>query len=618
MTVLSIAYRFRINRGGLFDFQFGPGAVVELDRLADILDPLEPRNHRFRWVDGRVLRDPPGHKEARLLAGAGIFYFGRDERGHLRLQQKVDEGHRLIFVRRRHEDAQVVLPDRPAFLGDHGLDGRPLVRRPQDGPAPSMGQDDLAGDQKLVIVLARVGLHQSLLRHQPRLGRFQLRGLRRVQGLTGRAQGHPEHFPFVVEEADLALVARIPERLPALGGWLDQIGVVTDAGRAPEIRHRIGVLWIVVEALEVLVDMGEVRDFSTVQPCQQPLLDEDRDHVVRGYHHIVARGPALEFRQQLLVRAEGVGHHLDAESPLELLDNRLLRVVRPREQMQRDGLRLSTRPFLRRRARHNGEQEEDDDRGEEFSCGWRRMGSWRSGRAYRRACGASTAKGVAQRGCSATGPALLFGLLHFRCTHVATATNPIDTSTRIADSAFTSGVTADFSMPYTLIGSVVEPTPAVKKLMMKSSSESVKAISSAPTMPGISSGSVTRLKAIQGVAPRSSAASSSRGSSLRSRARTISATTGKLKIVWAMIIVKSESGTLIITKKSSIATPIMISGMTIGMSSSPSKAPCQRNGCRSSATAVSTPSTPASTVETVATMRLFTVAASSAWSVKDR
>src|SRR5438094_10448589 len=103
MTVLSIAYRFRINRGGLFDFQFGPGAVVELDRLADILDPLEPRHHRFRWVDGRALRDPPGHKEARLLAGAGIFYFGRDERGHLRLPTKVDEGHRLMFVPRSLE-----------------------------------------------------------------------------------------------------------------------------------------------------------------------------------------------------------------------------------------------------------------------------------------------------------------------------------------------------------------------------------------------------------------------------------------------------------------------------------------------------------------------------------
>ena len=201
-----------------------------------------------------------------------------------------------------------------------------------------MGQRDFAGDQKLVVVLARVGLHQGLLRHQPRLGRFQLRGLRRVQGLTGRAQGHAEDFPLVVEEADLPLVARIPEHLPALRRWLDQIGVVTDAGRAPEIRHRIGVLWIVVEALEMLVDMGEVRDLGMVQLRQQALLDEDRNHVVRGNHHIIARCPALEFRQQLLVRAEGVGHHLDAKPLVELLDNRLLGVVRPREQMQRHRL----------------------------------------------------------------------------------------------------------------------------------------------------------------------------------------------------------------------------------------------------------------------------------------
>ena len=63
---------------------------------------------------------------------------------------------------------------------------------------------------------------------------------------------------------------------------------------------------------------------------------------------------------------------------------------------------------------------------------------------------------------------------HFLCTQVAAATSAMDTSTRIAESAFTSGVTADLSIPYTLIGSVVEPTPAVKKLMMKSSSDNVK------------------------------------------------------------------------------------------------------------------------------------------------
>src|SRR5256712_14214152 len=124
------------------------------------------------------------------------------------------------------------------------------------------------------------------------------------------------------------------------------------------------------------------------------------------------------------------------------------------------------------------------------------MGAQMQRRAYSRVCGASTAKRPAALGYAGTGPA------HFLCTQVATATNPIDTSTRIADSAFTSGVTADLSIPYTLIGSVVEPTPAVKKLMMKSSSESVNAISSAPMMPGISSGNVTRLKATQGVAPR--------------------------------------------------------------------------------------------------------------------
>src|SRR5947209_16514229 len=95
------------------------------------------------------------------------------------------------------------------------------------------------------------------------------------------------------------------------------------------------------------------------------------------------------------------------------------------------------------------------------------MGPGRGRRTYSRVRGAATAKRPAALGHAVAGPALLFGLLHFRCTHVAAATRAMDTSTRIADSAFTSGVTADFSMPYTLIGRVVEPTPAVKKLMMK-------------------------------------------------------------------------------------------------------------------------------------------------------
>ena len=36
---------------------------------------------------------------------------------------------------------------------------------------------------------------------------------------------------------------------------------------------------------------------------------------------------------------------------------------------------------------------------------------------------------------------------HRRCTHVAAPTSPIDTSTRIAERALTSGVTAVFNMP---------------------------------------------------------------------------------------------------------------------------------------------------------------------------
>src|SRR3989442_1162100 len=76
------------------------------------------------------------------------------------------------------------------------------------------------------------------------------------------------------------------------------------------------------------------------------------------------------------------------------------------------------------------------------------MGAQMQRRAYSRVCGASTAKRPAALGHAGPGPP------PFPCPQAPTATNPIDPSPRIADSAFPSGVTADLSIPYTLIGSV--------------------------------------------------------------------------------------------------------------------------------------------------------------------
>lgn len=84
----------------------------------------------------------------------------------------------------------------------------------------------------------------------------------------------------------------------------------------------------------------------------------------------------------------------------------------------------------------------------------------------------------------------------------------ITTAKISVESAFTFGVTPNRIIEYTCIGSVVDPAPAVKNAMMKSSNDNVSASKNPAATPGAMSGSVTRKNVWRRFAPRSMAASS--------------------------------------------------------------------------------------------------------------
>ncbi len=120
------------------------------------------------------------------------------------------------------------------------------------------------------------------------------------------------------------------------------------------------------------------------------------------------------------------------------------------------------------------------------------------------------------------------------------------------------------TMEYTASGSVVDPTPETKKVVTKSSNDSVNASSAPASTPGISSGSVTRRKVDNSSAPRLIAASSSARSVPCSRASTTTVTNGMLNAVWATTMVAMPSAIPSQEKSTSKDTPATISGVTMG------------------------------------------------------
>ena len=83
----------------------------------------------------------------------------------------------------------------------------------------------------------------------------------------------------------------------------------------------------------------------------------------------------------------------------------------------------------------------------------------------------------------------------------------VTTPTRIVETAFISGVTPSRTIEYIFIGRVVDPGPDVKLAITRSSSDRVKDKSQPEITAGRIIGSVISINVLNGVQPKSSAAS---------------------------------------------------------------------------------------------------------------
>ncbi len=110
----------------------------------------------------------------------------------------------------------------------------------------------------------------------------------------------------------------------------------------------------------------------------------------------------------------------------------------------------------------------------------------------------------------------------------------------------------------------VSSEPELKNVMMKSSIDRANDSRAAARMPGVMSGSVTRLKVRHGVAPRSMAASSSDQSNPRMRALTVRATNEVQNSTWAITMVVKPRCTPLSMNRVANDDPSTISGVVMG------------------------------------------------------
>jgi hypothetical protein len=148
------------------------------------------------------------------------------------------------------------------------------------------------------------------------------------QDRGGRVVGLGEH-------RDLALELRVEEVLDALQLAAGLLDVVADARRARLPRERVLALRVVVDRLEVVDQVGEVRDVLLVDRLDVVEAHPARGHVVGQRHDVAAdRLPGLQLLADLPEELEVVVDLLDvldlaAVLLVELLEDLLVDVERP-------------------------------------------------------------------------------------------------------------------------------------------------------------------------------------------------------------------------------------------------------------------------------------------------
>ena len=158
-----------------------------------------------------------------------------------------------------------------------------------------------------------------------------------------------ERFLVVVHHRDVALVASIPERLRARRAVGHLRRVVADAGRPPDIRHRVLVARVVARVGPLGTEIDEVRQQRLVELDERPGRDETR-HVDRDRERdVVAAAVLAELGVGDLDVVEQLVLDLDRVLLLERGDDVLADVVEP---VVDDQLGLGRRD--RRRLRRGG------------------------------------------------------------------------------------------------------------------------------------------------------------------------------------------------------------------------------------------------------------------------
>ncbi|MCY1434430.1 hypothetical protein D9M71_504900 [compost metagenome] len=207
-----------------------------------------------------------------------------------------------------------------------------------EGAVPLLVHSHLAGGHALdgaVVVVHRQ--HRFLLEQhvEDLLGLLGILGALVDAGVVGGRRPQVVHG---VERHHLALEVgrRLEERLPAFLqlAALHLGAVVAVAGGAPQVGHGVVVVLVVGQNLELVLQVGEVRQLRLVELLQQAFLDEDLDEAVRRHHHVIGATAGLELGQQCLVAVVGIQGGLDAGVLLELLQQLRREVIRPVGEVQ--------------------------------------------------------------------------------------------------------------------------------------------------------------------------------------------------------------------------------------------------------------------------------------------
>src|SRR5699024_1427433 len=155
-----------------------------------------------------------------------------------------------------------------------------------------------------------------------------------VHGVAQIVQGDAEGVPGVVDEQHVPGGGVVEHDAPAGDGLIHHGGVVDDAQGAPGVGHGVQVLRVVGQVLEPVVDLLKVGDLAVIQGLEHILLDELRDHIVRGDDDVVAGAAGLQRGVELLVAGRGPVVDLNAGLRLEVLDKTFVDILAPAAYVQ--------------------------------------------------------------------------------------------------------------------------------------------------------------------------------------------------------------------------------------------------------------------------------------------